>query len=220
MFRDRIDAGRRLAEELVAYADDSEAIVLGIPRGGVIVAAEVAERLGLPLDVLVTSKIGAPDNPEFAVGAVAPDGSIIANPYAGYSEAQLEHLARSVRERVASRAALYRGEREPLLLRGATTILVDDGVATGLTTEAAVRYLRASGSARIVLAVPVIAADAARRLSELVDELVAVEVPELFYAVGQYYRHFDQTSDDEVLDALADAENDETYEDDEDEPDE
>lgn len=205
MFRDRIDGGRQLAEELTAYAEDPEAVVLGIPRGGVIVAAEVARLLDLPLDVLVTSKIGAPDNPEFAVGAVAPDGSVIANTYAGYSESQLEHLARSVRDRIAARAALYRGDNEPLMLRGATVILVDDGVATGLTTEAAVRYLRSSGVGKVILAVPVIAADTERRLRELVDDLVAIEVPDMFYAVGQFYRHFGQTSDDEVLEAIAEA---------------
>jgi len=203
MFRDRHDAGRRLAEELGRYADDERAVVIGIPRGGVIVGGEVARLLRLPLDVVIASKIGAPENPEYAVGAVDPDGRVTANPGAGYDMAELEQLARPVRERVQRRLELYRGGLEPVDLSGATAIVVDDGIATGLTAKAAIAYVRASGADRVVLAVPVIAASTARAIEGLADELIAPEKPEAFFAVGQFYRSFGQVSDDEVLDVLA-----------------
>lgn len=204
MFRDRRHAGRMLAEEISArQADLSDAVVLGIPRGGVIVAQEIARHLSLPLDVVIASKIGAPTNPEYAVGAVDSDGEVTLNPHAGYSVAEVEHMAPAAREKIARRLEMYRGGREGVSLGGRTVVVVDDGIATGLTARAAIAYLRRQGVARIVLAVPVIAADSARELRDQVDELVVVEEPEVFYAVGQFYRHFDQTSDDEVLAALA-----------------
>ncbi|MDP2181026.1 MAG: phosphoribosyltransferase family protein [Actinomycetota bacterium] len=203
MFRDRHDAGRQLAEELARFVGASDVVVLGIPRGGVVVGEEIARRLELPLDIIVTSKIGAPGNPEYAVGAVDPDGAVIANPYAGYSTAELEHLGRSVRETIERRVQMYRSGRDDLDLEGKTVILVDDGIATGLTAMAAVEYIYRHGAKEIVLAVPVIASDTADRLEEMVDELITVEEPDIFYAVGQFYRSFEQTSDDEVLSALA-----------------
>jgi putative phosphoribosyl transferase len=204
MFRDRHDAGRLLAEELSRdFAGATSTIILGIPRGGVIVAKEVADRLALPLDVVIASKIGAPGNPEYAIGAIDADGAVMANPHAGYSEAELEHLGRSAHDKIERRNELYRMGRPPLALEGQTAIIIDDGIATGLTARAAVDYVRRHGAARVVLAVPVIAADTAAHMRESLDELVALEEPEVFYAVGQYYRHFDQTSDDEVLAALS-----------------
>jgi len=206
VFRDRIDAGRQLAEELASYTNDSDAVVLGIPRGGVVVAAEVARRLGLPLDIVIASKIGAPQNPEYAVGAISADGHVLPNPYAGFTESELEHLGRDAKAKVERRVEIYRAGREPIPLEGRTAIVVDDGIATGLTAEAAIAYVRRQDAARVVLAVPVIAADSATRLQEMVDDLVAVERPSVFYAVGQFYRRFDQTSDDEVISALKAAE--------------
>ena len=202
MFRDRKDAGRRLAEELARYADRDDVLVFGIPRGGVIVAAEIAARLDLPLDVVVTSKVGAPGNPEYAIGAVDPDGSVIVNAQAGYGIEEVEILGRSVREKIERRIDLYRGGRFGLPVEGKIAIVVDDGIATGLTARAAVEYLRRMGASRIVLATPVIAEDTAGSMAESIDELVAVETPTIFYAVGQFYRRFGQTSDDEVLAAL------------------
>jgi putative phosphoribosyl transferase len=203
MYRDRHDAGRRLAEELVRFAGDEDAVVLGIPRGGVIVGGEIASRLDLALDVVIASKIGAPHNPEYAIGAVDADGRVTPNPEAGYDIAELEHLARPVRDKLRRRIELYRGGEEPLDLEGATAIVVDDGIATGLTALAAVRYVREQGVERIVLAVPVIAASTVPLLEPHVDEIVAPERPSHFMAVGQFYRHFQQTSDDEVLAVLA-----------------
>jgi putative phosphoribosyl transferase len=205
MFRDRIDAGRQLAEELASYANDPRAVVLGIPRGGVVVAAEVARRLAVPLDIVIASKIGAPQNPEYAVGAVSVDGRVVPNPYAGYTESEIEHLGRGAKAKVERRVEVYRAGREPVALAGRTAIVVDDGIATGLTAQAAVAYVRRQGASHVILGVPVISAEAAERLEDSVDDLVAVERPRAFYAVGQFYRHFDQTSDDEVISALNEA---------------
>lgn len=203
VFRDRRHAGRRLAEEIGGeYVGAEGTIVLGIPRGGVVVAGEVASRLGLPLDVVMASKIGAPGNPEFAVGAVDPDGEVVRNEQAGYSPSEIAHLVTPALDKIRKRLDLYRGGRPAPEMAGATAILVDDGVATGLTVEAAIAYLRRHGVERLVLATPVVAADTAARLRPLVDVLVAVEEPALFLAVGQFYRHFEQTSDDEVLGIL------------------
>jgi putative phosphoribosyl transferase len=203
MYRDRHDAGRQLAEELVRFSGDEDAVVLGIPRGGVVIGGEIAQRLDLALDVVIASKIGAPHNPEYAIGAVDADGRVTPNPEAGYDIGELEQLARPVRDKVRRRIELYRGGEEPLDLVGATAIVVDDGIATGLTALAAVRYVRAQEVERIVLAVPVIAASTVPVLEPHVDEIVAPERPAHFYAVGQFYRHFAQVSDDEVLAVLA-----------------
>ncbi|MBS3956917.1 MAG: phosphoribosyltransferase [Clostridiales bacterium] len=202
MFRDRHDAGRRLAELLGGHARRDDVILLGIPRGGVVVGGEIARLLDLPLDVVVASKIGAPGNPEYAVGAVDADGRVTPNPAAGYEISELERLARGARERVSARVDLYRGGRIQPELAGMTAIVVDDGIATGLTALAALRYVRSHGAARVILAAPVIAAGAVKEVSLFADEVVAVERPKIFYAVGQFYREFGQTSDDEVLDTL------------------
>jgi putative phosphoribosyl transferase len=198
MFADRIDAGRRLAAKLSAYADQPNTIVLGIPRGGVVVAAEVARTLHLPLDIVLAAKVGAPGNPEFAAGALTADGELVANPAAGLSTAELSEIADDAHAKITRQLESLRGNREPVELTGRTAIVVDDGLATGLTARAAVRFLRRQGAASIVLAVPVAAADSARRLAAEVDELVAVEIRDDFFAVGQFYAFFDQTEDSEV----------------------
>lgn len=206
MFRDRTHAGRLLAEELefeLSASDD--VVVYGIPRGGVIVAAEVARRLKRPLDVVIASKIGSPGNPEYAIGAVDADGAVTQNVYAGYSLAELGILARSAHEKVESRLALYASGGAPIAPAGHTAVIVDDGIATGLTAFAAADYLRRHGATRIVLAVPVIAGDTARTLRGRVDAVIALEEPELFYAVGQFYRNFDEVTDNEVIAVLREA---------------
>ncbi len=209
MFRDRQEAGRMLAEELARYAGQDDIVVFGIPRGGVIVADQVATRLDLPLDVVVTSKVGAPTNSEYAIGAVDPDGQVIVNEEAGYSVAEVEHLGRTVREKIGRRIDLYRGGLLGVDVEGAVAIVVDDGIATGLTARAAVSYLRRHGASHIVVAAPVIAADTATLMRTEADEVIAIETPSVFYAVGQFYRHFEQTSDDEVLEALGEDDEDE-----------
>jgi putative phosphoribosyl transferase len=203
MFADRIDAGQQLAEKLVAYEADANAIVLGIPRGGVVVADQVARALGLPLDVVIAAKIGAPGNPEYAVGAVAADGVVLANPDAGFSAEALARLSDEARGKVSRRLSHLRAGAPEPELDGRTAIVVDDGLATGLTARAAVGYLRRQGVGRVVLAVPVASTSAAQELSGEVDELVAVDIPPYFAAVGQFYSRFGQTEDAEVERLLA-----------------
>jgi len=206
MFDNRVDAGLRLAASLRGYAGDPAAIVLGIPRGGVIVAAEVARELALPLDVAVAAKVGAPGNPEYAIGAVAADGEVTANPHAGYSAEEVRALSAPALAKVHAQLARVRGDRGPLELAGRTAILVDDGLATGLTATAAADWLRREGAARVVVAVPVAPPDTVRAIGAHADEVIAVEVPQWFSAVGQFYRQFGQTDDAEVEAALAAAE--------------
>ncbi len=206
MFADRRDAGRRLAARL-QHLQKPDLIVLGIPRGGAIVAAEVAAFLDAPLDVIVPRKIGAPFNPEMAVGAVAPDGTVFYDETlirdTGIERQGLERqVARELRE-IRRRLSLYRGDRPGPESRGHTVILADDGIATGYTVQAALRSLRRQQPFRLVLAVPVAPPDVISRLQPEADEIVCVFAPSDFYAVGQFYGDFRQTSDQEVIDALA-----------------
>jgi putative phosphoribosyl transferase len=204
-FIDRVDAGRRLARVLSAYREDPEAVVLGVPRGGVVVAAQVARELGLPLDVVVASKVGAPGNPEYAVGAVAPDGVVTTGERELYTAEELATLAGPTHEKIARRLEAFRRGRPAVEIAGRTAIVVDDGIATGLTARAAVEYLRRQGAARIVVAVPVMPPDAKRALAPAADDVIALETPMAFWAVGQFYRVFDQTEDAEVVRLLDEA---------------
>lgn len=205
MFRDREEAGRRLADRM---ADDSfpDGLVLGIPRGGVAVAAPLAERLGLPLDIIIPRKVGAPQNPEVAVGAVTEDGTVIWDrtllARLGLDEGDLVPRIRKEIEEIKRRSALYRGGRGQRGYAGKTVILVDDGVATGSTILAALRSIRKGKPRAVVLAVPVAPPDTLERLSREVDRVVCLESPAEFYAVGQFYREFPQTTDDEVISLL------------------
>lgn len=205
VFVDRVDAGRRLAERLRHLAP-SRPVVLGLPRGGVPVAREVAAVLHAPLDVLVVRKLGAPMQPELAIGAIAADGAVIDWRLAeqvGASREDVERIAEREREELARRDRRYRGDRPPAPVEGRTVIVVDDGLATGATAEAAVRSLRRRGPARIVVAVPVGSTSAVARLSALADEVVCLATPEWFMAVGQFYEDFSATSDAEVEACLA-----------------
>jgi putative phosphoribosyl transferase len=208
MFLDRIDAGRQLARRLLATREESP-VVLGLPRGGLPVALEVARALGAPLDVLVSRKLGAPESPEYGIGAIAEGGAVYLRDDAvreiGLSERDVAEIAEREGAEVERRVRRYRGGRPPVEVRGRTVILVDDGIATGGTARAAVRALRERGAARVVLAVPVVARRTAERLAAEVDALVFVEAPEDFYAVGQWYEDFRQTSDEEVEACLAAA---------------
>lgn len=201
MFRDRADAGRQLAVRLRGYASQ-EGVILAIPRGAVVLAAEIAREIGWPLDLVIVRKIGHPDDPEYAVGAVDPAGNVLKNPATGVSDDYLSEAATLERAEIERRLAAYRGGRAPLDVEGRAVILVDDGVATGLTALKAVRYLRDMGASHIVLAVPVIARQAAEALEPEVDELVALQKPALFWAVGGFYASFPQVSDTEVGEIL------------------
>lgn len=204
IFEDRIDAGERLAEALKEYAGP-DTVVLGIPRGGVIVAEVVARTLGVPLDVVVPRKVGAPGNPELGLGAVAP-GVRVLDPWLierlGVTEEYLEREIAAEEAETIRRLRVYRGDRPPLELAGKTAIVIDDGVATGGTAVAAIRWARAQGAGKVVLAVPVAPPQTMERLRHEADEVVALATPEPFFAVGEWYRRFDQTSDEEVIAAL------------------
>ena len=200
-FLDRRDAGRRLAERVAALGLEAP-IVVALPRGGVPVAFEVARRLGAPLDVVVVRKLGAPGAPEFGVGALGEGGVRLVNAAAlaalGITESELEPVVAREQEELRRRLERYRGDRAPISLEGRTVVLVDDGVATGGTAVVGARVLRARGARRIALAVPVGPPELRERVAGVVDEVVQVEAPDDFFAVGQAYERFDQTDDDEV----------------------
>ena len=206
IFTDRRDAGERLAQALRHLGPN--ALVLAIPRGGVIVGEVVARELGEPLDVVVPRKVGAPGNPELAFGAVAP-GVRVLDPRMiralGVSERYLEREIASQEAEIERRQRAYRGGRPPQPIPGRVAIVVDDGVATGSTAVAALRWARAQGAERVVLAVPVAPPQTIERLRAEADEVVALETPQPFLAVGEWYRDFDQTTDEQVVSALARA---------------
>lgn len=201
MLRDRRDAGERLAARLEQYRQDRP-IVLALPRGGVVVGFEIAKRLEVPLDVLIVRKIGAPDNPEYGLGAVAEDGSHVIDEHrvreAGYTLADLDPTIDHELAEIRRRAEAYRGGRPGADVYDRTVILVDDGVATGVTLRVAVQSVRSRGPRRVVVALGVAPRDAYRQLERIADEVVVLAVPELFFAVGEWYQHFDQVSDQEV----------------------
>jgi predicted phosphoribosyltransferase len=205
MWLDRAQAGDELAGALGAYEGRPATIVLGVPRGGVAVARRVADRLRLPLDIVVVRKIGAPDSPEFAAGAVDADGDVYANPRANVSDAWLERAAVAEHDEVLRRADAYRGGRPARELAGATAIVVDDGIATGLTAQGALRWLKRHGVAQAVIAAPVMAPDAVAMLSRDADEVVALATPRDFAAVGSFYVQFPQLTDGEVVELLRGA---------------
>jgi len=205
-FRDRTDAGRRLAAKLKQYAGRDDVIVLALPRGGVPVGAEVADALGAPLDVFLVRKLGVPGREELAMGAIASGGVHVLNPDVvdelRIPQNLIDAVAAEEGEELARREEVYRDGRPAPAVRGRTAILVDDGLATGASMKAAVAALRRLGPAKIVVAVPVGAAETCRELGQLADEVVCVESPDPFWAVGSWYVDFDQTTDDEVRELL------------------
>jgi putative phosphoribosyl transferase len=205
-FRNRAEAGQLLAEKLLKYAGCDDVIVLGLPRGGVPVAYEVARRLNAPLDVFIVRKLGVPGFEELAAGAIASGGVRVLNEDVVRALPHADEIIESVTARETAelerREQSYRNGRPPPELRDRIVILVDDGLATGATMRAAVAALRRRGAAKIIVAVPVGAPETCRELEELVDEIVCAIAPEFFQAVGQYYEDFSQTSDEEVRDLL------------------
>jgi putative phosphoribosyl transferase len=205
-FKDRRAAGSRVAELLTSYRGTRNVRVLGLPRGGVPVAYEVATALGVPLDVLIVRKLGVPGHEELAMGAIASGGVRIVNERVareyGLSERALAAAATQEEIELERRERLYLGDRFPLDLEGATVILVDDGLATGATMRAAIVAVRSRGAAKIVVAVPCGSSSTCRGLATEADEVICAITPEPFDAVGLWYRDFTQTTDDEVRDLL------------------
>jgi putative phosphoribosyl transferase len=204
-FADRRDAGRRLAERLLPLAPESP-VVLALPRGGVPVAAEIAAALDAPLEILAVRKLGAPHNPEYGIGAVAEDGTRVIDPESVASlritREAIDAISARESAELSRRVSLYRGDRAPLDLAERTVILVDDGVATGVTDTAALRAARRRGPRRLVLAVPVCSPDALGRLRAEADEVLCLQTPPVLYGISQWYGDFSQVSDEEVLSAL------------------
>lgn len=209
LFKDRVDAGRTLAARLDAYVHRTDVLVLGLPRGGVPVAFEVAQALDTPLDVFVVRKLGVPGHEELAMGAIASGGVCVLNDNVvgplRIPNDVIEWVSARERAELERREQAYRSDRGALDVRGHTVILVDDGLATGSTLRAAIQALKKLQPARIVVAVPVAVRSACLELRALVDEVVCVETPEPFGAVGLWYQDFTQTSDKEVHDLLARA---------------
>jgi len=202
LFHDRPDAGRQLAEQLREYATRDDIVVLGLPRGGVPVAYEVASRLGAPLDIFLVRKLGVPGHAELAMGAIAPGGVQVLNfdliDELAIPLASVDAVAASERQELERRDRIFRGGRPLPELKGKTVILVDDGLATGATMEAAVTALRRMEPAQIMVAVPVGARETCERLARIADHVVCLATPAPFNAVGQWYEDFAQTTDEEV----------------------
>ncbi|MEJ8797171.1 phosphoribosyltransferase family protein [Trinickia caryophylli] len=203
-FKDRSEAGRMLADRLrqQGYGGGGNTVVLALARGGVPVACEVARALGAPIDVLPVRKLGVPSQPELAMGAIGPDGAQFVDDEivrsAQVSPEEFAAVLAAERAELARREVLYRGNRGPVPIEGKTAIVVDDGIATGATMQAAARALRARHPARLIIAVPVSPPGAAKDFADVVDAFVVIAQPALFFSVGQFYEDFRQTTDDEV----------------------
>lgn len=203
MFKDRQDAAQKLAAKIKKrYPRIDNGIVLALPRGGVVIGAEVAKKLNLPLDIIATRKIGAPYNPEYAVAAVSENEIIMSS----HDKPDLEYLKAEVekeRQEIQRRLREYRQGQKQLNLIDKTVILIDDGIATGLTMEVAIRETRFQKPAKIILAVPVAPPETIERLKNIVDDNIVLNIEGLFFAISQFYENFPQTTDEEVKDLLA-----------------
>ena len=209
IFRDRTDAGKILAGHLGQYADRRDVVVLALPRGGVPVAFEVAEKLNAPLDVIIVQKLGTPGQEELAMGAIASGNVKILNHYVieqlGISQAQIASAVAHEQKELERRERFYRGDRPPIDVSGRIVILIDDGLATGSSMRAAAAAIRQRQPSQLVLAVPVASESTCAELKEEVDEAVCAVTPMAFYAVGQWYQEFSQTTDQEVRELLTRA---------------
>ena len=199
MFKDRVDAGQQLAATLRNY-NLKDPIIYTIPRGGVVCAYEIARKLKAPLSLIITRKIGHPDNPEYAIGAVAEDGCIeLTAEGRAVDQTWLQHKIEAERREAERRQKAYLAGKPPLSATGKTAVIVDDGLATGLTMLVAIKEVRHMNPERIVVAVPVAAVDTVHRLSKDVDEIIALQTPPDFYSIGAHYESFLQVSDEEVV---------------------
>jgi len=206
MFKDRIDAAQQLLPKLEKYKGNKDAIILAIPRGALEMGAVLRDKLNLPLDIVVTKKIGAPGNEEYAIGVVGPDGKKQINKDAtqmyGIPDEYINDEAKRLQHVIKRRYEDYRGDPTPPDLKNKICIVVDDGIATGFTTLAAIQYIRRQKPEKIVLAVPVSAIDSHDKLKKEVDEMICLSIREDFFAVGQFYDYFAQVEDDEAIKLL------------------
>lgn len=209
IFTNREQAGRELARRLHREVNCKDAIVLALPRGGVPVGYAVAQALRLPLDILVVRKLGVPSQPELAMGAIASGDVVVLNDdimqMINGSQALVEEVSRIEREELLRRERTYRGDLPPLQVAGHTVILVDDGAATGATMRAAVRALQQQHATQVIAALPTASVEAFHLLKQEADQVVCLQIPELFYSVGEWYQEFAQTTDQQVMDLLARA---------------
>ncbi len=208
LFEDRSDAGRKLAGKLERYREENP-VILALPRGGAPVGYEVSRVLGAPLDICISRKLGAPGQPELGIGAVAQEGARVLNDrlisQLGIPEGYVERITAIESREVERRQRRLRGKRSPMDVRGKTVILVDDGLATGVTARAAIRSIREQGPRRLVLAVPVCAAQTVEEIYPEVDDLVSLAIPIELIAVGIWYENFEQVSDETVVEILENA---------------
>jgi len=207
IFQNRIEAGKKLSHKLSKYQATKNLIVLGIPRGGIIVGKQLSQALDCPLDIIVTKKIGAPGNSELAIGAVGVVGKPVIDEElaerVGADENYLKSKILNLKSEIKRREKIFRRDKLPLNLKDKTVILTDDGVATGATMMAAVEIARQQNPKKIIVAVPVIAKDTLEKIESLADEVVFLDAPEMFFAVGQFYQDFSQITDEEVRKILS-----------------
>ncbi|MEK7790919.1 MAG: phosphoribosyltransferase [Deltaproteobacteria bacterium] len=206
IFHDRQEAGKKLSLALLKYKNDKNTIILGLPRGGVVVAAEIAKALDLPLDVMVIRKIGAPMNHELAIGATDELGHMVLNEEIidslGVTQDYIDKEKVKEQKLAEDRLNRYRQNRPPLSLKGKTVVLIDDGLATGATMRAAIHSAKGKKAKKVIVAVPVAPPETIEKLRKEADEIVCLDIPAFFGAVGAFYEIFDQTSDEEVMKLL------------------
>lgn len=201
-FKDRIDAGKQLVVKLSKYRGRKDAIILALPRGGVIVGAEIARKLKLPLDLIITRKIGHPVNPEYAIAACGKHALILSTDELEIDKKYLTEEVKIQRKEIERRLKIYRKGKPSLKIKNKTIILADDGIATGLTMMAAIKEINLQKPKKIILIVPVAPGDTIKKIRPTVNEMIVLEIPDDFYAVGQFYQLFPQVSDQEVINLL------------------
>lgn len=209
VFKNRQDAGKKLAKELKSFKNQENTILLALPRGGVVVAFVIAQELNLPLDLVVPRKIGAPNHEEYAIGAITETGQGIFDQAAieslNVSRAYLDDKVKTEKKEAQRRLKTYRQDRPPLNLDGKTVIIIDDGIATGLTMQAAIESVKQKKAKKIIVAVPVSAQDSLSKIKKQADQVICLDTPLFFGAVGAFYENFEQTKDQEVIDLMTQA---------------
>ena len=201
MFRDRIDAGQRLADTLKKYKDNKNTVVIAIPRGGIIIGYIISKELNLPLDVVLTKKLGHPNNPEYAIGAISLK-KIVVHDNRGVGQEYIDDKTNEIQNLLKKRYQMYYGEKQPLNIRKKTVILVDDGIATGRTLISSIELLQQEEPEEIIVAIPVGPKETIRELSGMADKVICLETHDPFYAIGLYYEDFSQVQDSEVQEIL------------------